>query len=116
MARARARRKIAELEAALEGAEFFTAEHAAVLARMLARIDRVNAGIDELTDVIERLLAPSESTGLGGVGWPRNVSASVLGGLVWWAGTGAAARKACASVLPGRRPCRGAFLRVHRAG
>jgi transposase len=60
LARARARRKIAELEEALEGAEFFTAEHAALLAAMLARIDRVNAEIDELTAVIERLLAPHE--------------------------------------------------------
>ena len=59
-ARARARRKIAELEEALEGAEFFTAEHAALLAAMLARINRVNAEIDELTAVIERLLAPYE--------------------------------------------------------
>ena len=58
LARTRARRKIAELEAALEGAEFFTPAHAAVLARMLARIDRLNADIDELTEVIERLLAP----------------------------------------------------------
>jgi len=60
LARARARRKIAELEEALEGAEFFTPEHAALLAAMLARIDRVNAEIDELTAVIERLLAPYE--------------------------------------------------------
>ena len=60
LARARARRKIAELEEALEGAEFFTAEHAALLAAMLARINRVNAEIDELTAVIERLLAPYE--------------------------------------------------------
>ncbi len=60
LARRRARRKIAELEEALEGAEFFTAEHAALLATMLARIDRVNAEIDELTGVIERLLAPYE--------------------------------------------------------
>ena len=60
LARARARRKIAELEEALEGAEFFTAEHAALLKAMLARIDRVNAEIDELTAVIERLLAPYE--------------------------------------------------------
>ena len=60
LARARARRKIAELEEALEGAEFFTAEHAALLKVMLARIDRVNAEIDELTAVIERLLAPYE--------------------------------------------------------
>ena len=60
LARARARRKITELEEALEGAEFFTPEHAALLKTMLARIDRVNAEIDELTAVIERLLAPYE--------------------------------------------------------
>ena len=60
LARTAARRKIAELEEALEGAEFFTAEHAALLAMMLARIDRLTAGIDELTTVIERLLAPYE--------------------------------------------------------
>ena len=39
LARTAARRKIAELEEALEGAEFFTAEHAALLATMLARVD-----------------------------------------------------------------------------
>jgi transposase len=60
LARARARRKIAELEAALDGAEFFTAEHAALLATMLARIDHINTEIDRLTEVIERLLAPYE--------------------------------------------------------
>ena len=60
LARARARRKISELEEALEGAEFFTDEHAALLAAMLARIDQINARIDELTTVIERLLAPHE--------------------------------------------------------
>jgi transposase len=60
LARGPARRKIAGLEEALEGAEFFTAEHAALLATMLARIDRASAGIDELTGVIERLLAPYE--------------------------------------------------------
>jgi transposase len=60
LARARARRKISELEAALEGAEFFTPEHAALLKAMLARIDQINAAIDELTEVIERLLAPHE--------------------------------------------------------
>ena len=57
---ARARRKIAELEAALDGAEFFTPGHAALLAAMLARIDRVNAEIARLTEVIETLLAPYE--------------------------------------------------------
>ena len=40
LARTRARRKISQLEAALEGAEFFTPAHAALLAAMLARIDR----------------------------------------------------------------------------
>jgi transposase len=60
LARARARRKIAELEAALEGAEFFTDDYAALLAAMLERIDRVNAEIARLTEVIDRLLAPYE--------------------------------------------------------
>jgi transposase len=60
LARARARRKISELEAALEGAEFFTTEHAALLAAMLGRIDRVNQDITRLSEVIERLLAPYE--------------------------------------------------------
>src|SRR6266704_1079003 len=56
LARARARRKIAELEEALDGAEFFTPAHAA----LLARIDHLNTEIDQLTGVIERLLAPYE--------------------------------------------------------
>jgi transposase len=60
LARARARRKISELEAALEGAEFFTAEHAALLAAMLARIDQLSTQAGELTQVIERLLTPYE--------------------------------------------------------
>jgi transposase len=60
LVRARARRKISELEAALDGAEFFTPEHAALLAAMLGRIDQINAGIARLTDVIEGLLAPHE--------------------------------------------------------
>ncbi len=60
LARARARRKISELEEALEGAEFFTAGHAALLATMLARIDQINTEITRLTEVIERLLAPYE--------------------------------------------------------
>jgi transposase len=60
LARAAARRKIAQLEEALEGAEFFTPEHAALLAVMLARIDRVSAEIALLSEVIERLLAPHE--------------------------------------------------------
>ena len=60
LARAAARRKISQLEAALEGAEFFTPAHAALLAAMLARIDRVNAEIARLTGVIETLLEPCE--------------------------------------------------------
>jgi transposase len=60
LARARARRKISELEAALEGAEFFTPPLAALLARMLARIDQLNASIGELTVVVETLLEPYE--------------------------------------------------------
>jgi len=60
LARAAARRKIAQLEEALEGAEFFTPEHAALLAVMLERIDRVNTETALLSEVIERLLAPYE--------------------------------------------------------
>ncbi len=60
LARAAARRKIAQLEEALEGAEFFTPEHAALLAVMLERIDRVSTEIALLSEVIERLLAPYE--------------------------------------------------------
>ncbi len=60
LARAAARRKISQLEEAVEGAEFFTAEHAALLKVMLERIDRLAAGIDDLSQVIERLLAPYE--------------------------------------------------------
>ena len=60
LARAAARRKISQLEEALEGAEFFTAEHAALLAKVLARIDRLSADIEDLTAVTERLLAPYE--------------------------------------------------------
>ncbi|HEX9542005.1 MAG TPA: transposase, partial [Streptosporangiaceae bacterium] len=59
LARARARRKITELEHAVEGAEFFTAGHA-LLKAMLARIDGLTAEIAKLTEVIERLLAPYE--------------------------------------------------------
>jgi transposase len=60
LARTRARRKISELEAALDGAEFFSPAHAALLAAMLARIDRVTDEIARLSEVIERLLAPYE--------------------------------------------------------
>jgi transposase len=60
LARTAARRKIGQLEEALEGAEFFTAEHAGLLTAMLERIDRVTAGIARLSEVIEQLLAPYE--------------------------------------------------------
>jgi transposase len=60
LARGRARRKLTELEHALDGAEFFTGAHAGLLAAMLARIDRVTAEIDALSGVIEALLAPYE--------------------------------------------------------
>jgi len=60
LARGRARVKIPQLRQALEGAEFFTGELAALLQVMLARIDRIDADIAALTAVIERLLAPYE--------------------------------------------------------
>jgi len=60
LARRRARRKIAELEEALEGAEFFTGYHAGLLKTMLARIDQIDAEITRLSEVIEQLLAPWE--------------------------------------------------------
>ena len=60
LTRTAARRKIPQLEAALDGAEFFTPEHAALLTVMLERINRVNAEIDRLSGVIETLLAPYE--------------------------------------------------------
>jgi transposase len=60
LARGKARPKIPRLEEALEGAEFFTAEHAALLKVMLERIDRVDAEIARLSQVIEQLLAPYE--------------------------------------------------------
>jgi transposase len=60
LARAAARRKISQLKEALEGAEFFTEDHAALLAAMLARIDRLTADTSQLTAAIERLLAPYE--------------------------------------------------------
>jgi transposase len=81
LARARARRKITELEEALEGAEFFTPEHAALLAAMLARIDRVNEEIGRLTGVIEQLLAPYEEQlqqGESMPGWGRRAAQDAI--------------------------------------
>jgi glutathione S-transferase len=66
LARAAARRKISQLEEALEGAEFFTGEHAALLAKVLAHTGRLAADIDDLTAVIERLLAPVRGTAAAG--------------------------------------------------
>jgi transposase len=60
LARGRARRKISELEAAVEGAEFFTPAHAGLLAAMLARIDQIDKDTARLSEVIETLLAPYE--------------------------------------------------------
>ena len=60
LACAAARRKVSQLEEALEGAEFFTPAHAALLAKVLARIDRLAADIGDLSEVIEQLLAPYE--------------------------------------------------------
>jgi transposase len=60
LARRRARRKISQLQEALDGAEFFTPAHAALLAKVLERIDRLTADLDDLSQVIERLLAPYE--------------------------------------------------------
>ena len=81
LARTTARRKIAELEEALEGAEFFTDEHAALLATMLARIDRLTDDIDQLTKVIERLLAPYEeqlAQAESMPGWQRRAAQDAL--------------------------------------
>ena len=60
LARGRARAKIARLGEALEGAEFFTPHLVALLATMLARIGQLNASVEELSQVIEELLAPYE--------------------------------------------------------
>jgi transposase len=60
LARTRARARISQLQAALEGTEFFTPDHAALLKVMLERIDYLTAEIARLTSVIERLLAPWE--------------------------------------------------------
>ncbi|MGA8460368.1 MAG: IS110 family transposase, partial [Streptosporangiaceae bacterium] len=57
LARGTMRGKIARLEQALD-CSFFTAEHAAVLAMMLAAIDHYTAQIQTLTATIEKLTAP----------------------------------------------------------
>ena len=83
LARGRARRKLTELEAALEGAEFFTEAHAALLTTMLARIDRVTAGIDALSEVIEALMAPYEeqlAQAESMPGWARRSAQDTIAG------------------------------------
>jgi transposase len=86
LARAAARRKISQLEEAVEGAEFFTAEHAALLAVMLARIDRLSADIDDLTEVIEQLLAPYEeqlAQAESMPGWGRRAAQDAVAKPAW---------------------------------
>jgi transposase len=81
LARAAARRKISQLEEAVEGAEFFTPAHATLLAAMLARIDHLNADIGQLTEVIERLLAPYEeqlAQAESMPGWARRAAQDTL--------------------------------------
>src|SRR5260370_14596821 len=57
MARGKMRGNIRRLEEALE-CSFFTGEHAAVLAMMLAVIDHHTAQISQLTATIEELAGP----------------------------------------------------------
>lgn len=56
----RARNKIPKLVEALDGADTFQEHHAFLLRKMLARIDRQSADIDDVTQRIEVLLAPFE--------------------------------------------------------
>ena len=62
LARGTMRGKIARLEQALD-CSFFTAEHAAVLAMMLAAIDHYTAQIQTLTATIEKLIARTCTSG-----------------------------------------------------
>lgn len=81
LARGKARPKIARLAEALEGAEFFTPEHAALLKVMLDRIDAIDAGITRLTAVIDRLLAPFEEQlqqAESMPGWGRRAAQDVI--------------------------------------
>src|SRR5579863_958616 len=83
LARAAARRKITALEEALDGAEFFTDAHAALLKTMLERIDRVTAGIDGLSGMIEQLLAPYEEQlqqAESMPGWARRAAQDAIAG------------------------------------
>jgi transposase len=60
LARRRARGKICQPGEALDGAEFFTPVHAALLAKVLERTGRLAADTGQLTVVTGRLLAPCE--------------------------------------------------------
>jgi len=80
-ARTRARAKIPQLREALEGAEFFTAHHARLLASILNRIDAITAEIDQLSAVIEELLAPYEeqlAQAESMPGWGRRAAQDVI--------------------------------------
>jgi transposase len=81
LARGRAKAKARQLAGALEGAEFFTPELAALLKAMLGRIDRLDEDIAALTAVIERLLAPYEEQlqqAESMPGWGRAAAQDVL--------------------------------------
>jgi transposase len=81
LARGAARKKIPQLAEALEGAEFFTPEHGALLKAMLARIDRIDADIAAVTAVTERLLAPYEEQlqqAESMPGWGRRAAQDVI--------------------------------------
>ena len=83
LARGRARVKTRQLREALQGTEFFTPELAALLQAMLARIDRIDAGIAALTGVIERLLARYEEQlqqAESMPGWGRRAAQDVIAG------------------------------------
>ena len=83
LARARARRKISELEQAPDGAEFFTSGHAALPGAMLRRIDFLDAGIGRLSAMTGELLAPWEEQLQQAEpvpGWQRHAAQDVLAG------------------------------------
>jgi transposase len=83
LARRQARAKIPRLEEALEGTDFFTEAHAGLLQAMLERIDRTNAEIARLNQVIEELLAPYEEQlqqAESMPGWGRRAAQDVIAG------------------------------------
>lgn len=81
LARASARAKIAQLEEALDGAEFFTDVHARLLAAMLARVDAATSDIGQVSAVVEQLLAPYEQQlqqAEGMPGWGRRAAQDAI--------------------------------------